>query len=236
MDNYFHFIIEITSKFINYISSQNNTELTQELLDYILNSFLFFKSLDDFSLDNDILNENKQNLSSDTLYKYDTANKLFKHFIKSKYELPQHYFIQICTTHSKLINTLIQYSIEECIPKNTLGFSDYYGFKYDYQNTITQAIIFVLYSICKYTKKWYIGIQESNFVSEILLPKFKYTQETKNISLKPLLNEILLRYSIFSDDESLNYLSSLWIECNKHSLTIRIICFDRIITKETNRI
>jgi hypothetical protein len=134
--------------------------------------------------------------------------------------------------NNELQNLLQTQTIETVITKVYSDPIDH-GFEYDYQNTITQAILWCITSVTKWLNFSMIELKDVLFVKECLHPKDYSLEndyiETNKLVLQPILESILIKHDFYITSEASDELCKLWIQLNSSSISLRLLCFDQPI-------
>jgi hypothetical protein len=235
MNHYIHFTFECFSKFINYISQDFNVEneddkpiISKEMSIYICNHLLFFRNItriytteNEFKLTFEKANQKIINMLIPSLQQYTPI-------------LSMDAYNEIIGCLNGLNEKLKTQSIEYIIPHIETNCPVDHGFHYDYQNTITQSILWCLNCITKWLDFTMIEIKDVYFVSNCLLPNHKeidnfiLNEEEKN-KLQPIIDNILIKHDLYITSEASDELCKLWLQLNNQKLSMRMICFDQPI-------
>lgn len=263
MNIYLQFTLEIIAKFINYISqdidefnsssiknsSTNNNSIENyfivddECITYILNKLLFYKKFP--RNDTDIMLNLKHNkftykMANDYLLPF--LSPSLQHFIKSQTFdlniLSLNSYEEIISLNEYLTILLKQnYKIEDIIPQaKNENYIDY-GFEFEYQNNITQSILFILKSITSWLDFSMIEIKDVEFVENCIIASnsiqnyqlFTLNEDDlKNYNIiKPVLESIIIKNDLYITNEACNQLCKLWIYLNNQPLSLRLLCFNQ---------
>lgn len=257
MNIYLQFTFEIIAKFINYISqdislstSSDNNEneeinsfIDNECITYILNNLLFYKKFP--RNDTDImlnLKHNKFTYKMANEYLFSLLSPNLQQYILSQQNsitiLSLSSYEEIISLNEYLIILLKQnYKIEDIIPQaKNEKFIDY-GFEYEYQNNITQAILFILKSITNWLQFSMIETTDIQFVENCIIAfnsieyynSFKMNEDdliNYNI-IKPVLERIIIKNDLYITNEASEKLCKLWIYLNNQPLSLRLCCFNQ---------
>jgi len=238
MNHYLHFTFEIFSKFANYISQDYTPEnisldplISNELTTYILNNLLFFRNIPRQSLE--------YNEGEIVLLSYEKVNNYIYNLLSPslkvfKTVISYESYLEIMSTNQYLLSLLQTNSIESIVPQTESNTPVDHGFEYDYQNSITQAILWCISSITKWLDFSMIEIKDILFIKECLHPKDysnqivtdEFVNENKAI-LQPIIENILLKHDYYITSEASDELCKLWIHLNNEPISVRLICFDQ---------
>ena len=234
MNHYIHFTFECFSKFINYISQDFIPEteddipiISKEMAIYICNHLLFFRNTSKLVSDN-----------SEIKYTFEKANtKIVSMLLPSlqKYNtiLSTEAYEEIIGYLNGLNESLKTQPIEYIIPHTENNLPVDHGFHYDYQNSITQSILWCLNCVTKWLDFTMIELKDVYFVKDCLLPSVNNTnvsfiEEDKN-KIQPILDNILIKNDLYITSEASDELCKLWLQLNNQKLSMRILCFDQPI-------
>lgn len=235
MNHYLHFTFEIFSKFINYSFSEEielNPLIPDDYGDYILYNLLFYKNIGIF----DLSNINKDEVKLQFHLSYEKVNEMLYKLLPSSLKektsqvISNEMYIKIMLLNNELQTLLQTQTIESIISKVYSDPIDH-GFEYDYQNTITQAILWCITSITNWLNFSMIELKDVLFVKDCLYPK-NYTLtdeyiETNKALLQPIIESILIKHDFYITSEASDELCKLWIQLNNNPISLRLLCFDQ---------
>ena len=236
MNHYIHFTFECFSKFINYISQDFIPEteddipiISKDMASYICTHLLFFRNIQKNESDN-----------CEIKYTFEKANsKIVSMLIPSlqKYNiiLSQEAYIEIIGYLNGLNDALKTQPIEYIIPHTENNCPVDHGFHYDYQNSITQSILWCLNCITKWLDFSMVELKDVYFVKDCLLSSINNTSSTTSVSfseedknkIQPILDNILIKHDLYITSEASDELCKLWLQLNNQKLSMRILCFDQ---------
>lgn len=241
MNHYIHFTFECFSKFINYISEDFIPEseddkpiISKDMASYICTHLLFFRGLSkvdtssantELKLTYEKANAKIHSMLLPSLQRYTTILSM------EAYEEILQY---LCSLNEAIKST----SIEYIIPHTENNCPVDHGFHYDYQNSITQSILWCLNSITKWLDFTMIELKDVYFIKNCLLPSstvninkeenIVINEEDKN-KLQPILDNILIKHDLYITSEASDELYKLWLQLNNQKISMRLICFDQPI-------
>ena len=244
MNHYIHFTFECFSKFINYIcqdfvfeNEDDKPIISKDMASYICTHLLFFRGLskvDTSSTNNELkltyekANAKIHSMLSPSLQQYDTVLSI------EAYEEMLQYL-------NSLNEALKTTPIEYIIPHTENNCPVDHGFHYDYQNSITQCILWCLNCITKWLDFTMIELKDIYFVRNCLIPssinmnKEENDNKVNNINeedknkLQPILDNILIKHDLYITSDASDELCKLWLELNNQKISMRLICFDQPI-------
>ncbi len=234
MNHYIHFTFECFAKFINYISqdftpqdNEDNPIISKEMASYICTHLLFFRNI----------NPTDSNHPNEINITFEKANTKINGMLLPSLQqyntiLSVEAYDEILGYLNGLHQVLKVQPIEYIIPHTENNCPVDHGFHYDYQNSITQCILWCLNCITKWLDFSMIELKDVYFVKNCLLPStvelksITFMEEDKN-KIQPIIENILIKHDLYITSEASDELCKIWLQLNNQKLSMRIICFDQ---------